>query len=166
MLFALTAVMAMTFSMSETYKKQILKQRAKKHRVKPPPARPKKPFIETLKFWAGKTIKRPLHMLFTETIVTFFDLYIAVNFGLLNGFFAAFPYVFERVYGFDLGSVGLTFLGQAVGSIIGFLIVIYFDRYFYQPASRRCKEKDSAAKLPPEQRLYMAMMGAPMLPIS
>lgn len=66
-----------------------------------------------------RVLLRPLHMLGTEIIVLLLDLYIAVNFGLLNGFFAAFPYVFETQYEFRVQEVGLTFLGQAVGSLLG-----------------------------------------------
>lgn len=106
-------------------------------------------------------------MLFTETIVTLFDLYVALNFGLLNAFFPAFPYVFREVYGLSLVSIGLTFLGQAVGSICGFFIVVAFDRYYYQPRSRAIKANEKGPKkLAPEQRLWIAMLGAPMLPIS
>lgn len=164
-LFALVAILALTVTMSETYKKQILKVRAKKLGI-PGPSEHQRTMKETLLFFVQTTIERPMHMLFTETIVTLFDLYVAVNFGILNGFFAAFPYVFEKVYGFNLGSVGLTFLGQAVGSIIGFLIVVAFNKYYYLPKSRELKSKDESNKLSPEYRLFVAMLGAPMLPIS
>jgi hypothetical protein len=43
-------------------------------------------------------------MMFTEPIVTFFDIYNAFNFGLLNAFFAAFSWVFVAAirYPFDI----------------------------------------------------------------
>lgn len=146
--------------MSETYKKVILGQRAKKRGVEGPDG-PNQSTAETIKFFARKTVLRPLHMLFTETIVTLFDLYVAIDFGLLNAFFAAFPLVFREEYGFGLGQIGLTFLGQAVGSLVGFCMIVLFDRYFYQPRAREAKKN-----LAPEQRLWIAMIGAPMLPIS
>lgn len=165
-LFALTFVLALTLGMSETYKKVILINRSKKLGVEGP-AGEDRTFAETVKFFARKTILRPFHMLFTETIVTLFDLYVAIDFGLLNAFFPAFPYVFRQQYSLGLVGIGLTFLGQAVGSICGFFITVAFDRYYYQPRSRAIKKQEKGPKkLPPEQRLWIAMLGAPMLPIS
>ena len=37
---------------------------------------------------------------------------------------------FQNVYGFDHGSTGLSYLGQAVGSIVGLFIILYVY-YFY-----------------------------------
>lgn len=164
-LFALVWIFAITLGMSETYKKVILMQRAKKLGVEGPGER--RSTAETVKFFVRKTILRPLHMLCTETIVTLFDLYVAIDFGLLNAFFPAFPLVFGETYGFDLSSIGLTFLGQAVGSLVGFCMIVVFDKFFYQPRWQANKDHEKgSAKLQPEQRLWIAMLGAPMLPIS
>ena len=46
-----------------------------------------------MKQFVTKTVSRPIYMMFTEPIVTFFDIYNAFNFGLLNAFFAAFSWV-------------------------------------------------------------------------
>lgn len=165
-LFALAWIFAITLGMSETYKKVILLKRAKALDIEGPGGEQGSTF-DTIKFFVRKTVLRPLHMLCTETIVTLFDLYVAIDFGLLNAFFAAFPLVFREEYGFDLGQIGLTFLGQAVGSLAGFFMIVLFDRFFYQPRWHAAKEqKKGFAKLPPEQRLWIAMLGAPMLPIS
>ena len=163
--FTVAAVILQTLGMSETYKPVILKNRAKKLGIKGPDTGDES-LAETLKYFLRKTILRPIHMLFTEVIVLLFDLYIAIAFGLLNAFFAAFPLVFEEAYGFNLGSVGLTFLGQAVGTFIGFIGLLLFDSYYYQPRAQQLKKEKGMAKLPPEQRLWIAMAGAPMLPIS
>jgi hypothetical protein len=96
----------------------------------------------------------------------FSDLYVAINFGILNAFFAAFPDVFHSQYQFNFGSIGLTFLGQVVGSIAGFLIIIIWDHLRYQPLQRNLSQKDPPQKLSPEERLVIAMIGAPLLPIS
>lgn len=165
MLFASVPVIVVTLFMSETYKKIILKRRADKLGITGPPDEDC-PMWDTVQLFARKTVLRPLHMLFTELIVGLFGLYIATNFGLLNAFFAAFPMVYAEVYDFNLGSIGLTFLSQAVGSFCGFVIIVAFDRKFYQPRARLARQKDIHAKLPPEQRLWIAMLGAPMLPIS
>lgn len=71
--FALVAVLAMTESMCETYKKQILKARAKKSGV-PGPPEPQRTKKESRFFFVRTTIRRLMHMLFTDTTVTLFDL--------------------------------------------------------------------------------------------
>lgn len=161
MLFGMAIVIGITIPMSETYKAKILKTRAKKYGLESP----KQDFGDSfVKYFLRKTIIRPLHMLFTEPIVTFFDIYIAFNFGLLNAFFAAFSWVFMTVYGFNLGATGLTYLGQAVGTWIGLAVIIYVYKAVWVKMSRAAKEKGE--KLPPEHRLFIAKIGAPFMPVS
>lgn len=164
MLFGMAAVIALTVGMSETYKPVILKRRANKHGLETSDD-PQRSTMQSIKFFATKTVLRPLHMLFTEPIVTLFDIYIAFNFGLLNAFFAAFSWVFMTEYGFDLESTGLTYLGQAVGSLAGLCIMLYVF-YAVWPKQARQMEVRGKAKLPPEHRLLIAKMGAPLIPIS
>lgn len=90
--FGIVITFAITLGMSETYKKTILLQRAKRLGI-PGPEAPDRTFGQTVKFFATKTVTRPVHMLLTEPIVGLFDLYVAFNFGLLNAFFAAFSWV-------------------------------------------------------------------------
>lgn len=78
--------------MSESYKLVLLRRRAKKLGIEPPPEMKSSP-LQNAKYFVTKTISRPIYMMFTEPIVGLFDLYNAFNFGLLNGFFAAFPWV-------------------------------------------------------------------------
>jgi multidrug resistance protein len=164
-LFALVIIIGNTLPMSETFKKVILKRRAESLGADWP-SEQKSSESETIRYFLTTTIIRPMHMLFTEKIVTLLDLYVATSFGLLNAFFAAFPLVFEEQYNFGPEIVGLTFLGQAVGSLAGFLMVIAFDKYFYQPRSKAQRESNPSSKVQPEQRLWIAMLGAPMLPAS
>lgn len=78
--------------MSESYKAVLLKRRAKKLGIEPPPEM-KSSALHSLKYFVTKTISRPIYMMFTEPIVGLFDIYNAFNFGLLNAFFAAFSWV-------------------------------------------------------------------------
>ena len=73
---------------------------------------------------------------------------------------------FQNVYGFSIGATGLTYLGQAVGSIVGMFISLYVYRFLWTKASQRAKADDEGANMPPEERLYIAKIGAPMFPIS
>lgn len=88
--------------------------------------------------------------------------YIGINFGLLYGFFAAFPYVFPEVYGFGLGATGLTFLGLGVGSICGGIFLVIYSRTI----ARQLVKRHGAGKVPIEKRLHFAMIGSICLPIS
>jgi hypothetical protein len=112
------------------------------------------------------TIGRPVHMIFTEPIVAAFGIYVAFNFAILYGFFAAFPAVFERIYGFNTGQSGLVFLAIAVGNIIAYLLFILIDRLTFRPMILAAKPKANGNLAPPEVRLYAAMIGAILLPIS
>lgn len=105
-------------------------------------------------------------MLLTEPIVTFFDVYVAFNFGLLNAFFAAFSYTFETVYGFSVIQQGLTYLGQAVGSVVGATIILYVYRFYWTKEDAEVKKQYGPdAKMSPDKRLVIAMIGAPMIPV-
>ncbi|PIA91482.1 Fluconazole resistance protein 1 [Cercospora beticola] len=165
-LFGMAFVLGLTLGMKETYKAVILSRRAKALGIEGPDLpHANKTRIETIKFFATKTIVRPLHMLCTEVIVTLFDLYVAFNFGLLNAFFAAFSWVFQNVYGFGLGSTGLTYLGQLVGTIVGLCIMLYISVVKW-PRDLEALKQEGGSKLPPEHRLLIAKIGAPLLPAS
>jgi nitrate/nitrite transporter NarK len=105
------------------------------------------------------TLARPLHMLVREPIVAALSLYIALNFGVVFAFIAAFPHVFASVYAFSLEQAGLVFLSYGLGAALAVPTCILVDRALYQPRLRRCRAAGRRA-LAPEHRLYAAMMGA------
>ena len=72
---------------------------------------------------------------------------------------------FENVYGFGIATTGLTYLGQAVGSLVGLLIILYVYNYIWTKESRLAKEAGKGM-MAPEKRLIIAKIGAPMFPIS
>jgi hypothetical protein len=151
---------------SETYKKIILRHHA---RQVGQPLSPEQTTISPLaranKFLT-ETLSRPLHMLFTEPIVFFFSLYVSFAFGVLFAFFAAYPLVFRRVYGFDGAQVGLTFLAIGIGCVLAVVMVVTVDLTIYQKLVRRDKEAGGNGVIKPEYRLYPAMVGSAGLPIS
>lgn len=170
--------------MSETYKKIILQKRAKRrgHAIPAPPGGPSRAAMIKMLFTI--TLFRPVsnemlqtgtaarlinsnpqvHMLFTEPIVAFFSIYIAFSFAVLFAFFAAFPIVFEGVYGFNTGQTGLTFLAVGLGVVIAAGLGIVTDRKMYQKRwqAARAEGKENIA---PEHRLYAAMIGSFGLPV-
>ena len=70
------------------------------------------------------------------------------------------------MYGFGIAAAGLTYIGQAVGSIAGMLIVLYTYYSYWTKEAARVKEVDTTASMAPEKRLIIAKIGAPMFPLS
>ncbi|EMC92391.1 hypothetical protein BAUCODRAFT_78054 [Baudoinia panamericana UAMH 10762] len=162
-IFIALAAYAFVLPMPETYKKVILKRRAKRHNIPPPPA-PAMTTAGYIKLLITITLARPLVMLFTEPIVLFFSLYNAFTFSVLFSFFAAYPYTFERVYGFNTWQYGLTFLGIGVGVILAVVTLILVDRLVYTPLHLQ-GVKEGKQNIAPEHRLYAAMAGAFGIPV-
>ncbi|KAE8370233.1 major facilitator superfamily domain-containing protein [Aspergillus caelatus] len=108
------------------------------------------------------TLTRPFRFLFTEPITTFSAIYNGFLYGLVYLFNEAFPLVFGpgKGHGFNVGQQGLTFLGMAIGPIIAFCFYPLQERYYL----RWIKENDD--KGVPEARMWMARLGAILIPIS
>lgn len=145
---------------SETYKKTILQKRARKDErsnvLLPHPAAP--PLSTVIQ----RIVLKPFKMLFVESIVLFMTIYMAFNFAVFYSFFAAFPYIFGGQYGFTPSQQGLTFIPIALGCVIGFLAVAYVDQRTYP----QLLSKYGVGTVPPEYRLYGAMLGCALNPIS
>jgi len=116
------------------------------------------------------SIVRPAKMLIFSPIVLSTSIYVAVVYGYLYLLFTTFTLVFERTYGFSSGSVGLTFVGLGVGSMIGLVLFAWSsDRML-----KRSTEKANAvaaetgqppAGMKPEYRLPMMIPGAALIPV-
>lgn len=160
-----------SLAQSETYKRIILQKRAKKLGLLPPP-NPLPPGFARIKFIMTVTILRPVRMMFTEPIVAYFSIYTAFNFSVLFAFFAAFPLVFQspypeiQIYHFNSGESGLVFLGIGLGCVLATFIFLLVDRLTYRRKMTQRAAQGDHTQLPPEERLYSAMIGAFLLPIS
>ncbi|KAI8945426.1 MFS general substrate transporter [Xylaria longipes] len=144
---------------SESYHPVIQRRRMKQLGLEPPDSTP---FLVTLRQFLTIGLLRPLHMMFTEPIVGCLCLYVAFTFGVLFNFFGAFFYIFQTVYHFTLEQSGLVFLAIAFGCVVGAIIIKLCDGLFYQPQVRRFPPH----QVPPEYRLFPAMIGSVALPIS
>lgn len=150
----------------ETYKKIILQRRAKKLQIEGPPVI-QRTLRQSIHYFAATLLFRPMHMLFTEPIVTLTCLYNGFLFGLLYIYITAMPWIFENYYNFDQSAVSLSFLGLAVGSILVPIPLILVDTFMYQPRLARFSKQhaeDEKAQFAPEHRLYPAMIAAFALP--
>ncbi|KAK3657810.1 hypothetical protein LTR56_002189 [Elasticomyces elasticus] len=162
-IFIALAAYATILPMQETYKKIILQRRAKKLNI-PPPATPPMSGLTQLKILITITIARPVVMLVKEPIVLFLSIYTAFAFSVLFAFFAAYPYTFETVYGFNTWQYGLTFLGIGLGVLLAAATNIVIDRTIYQKMTLQAL-KEGRHMAAPEHRLYCAMVGSLGIPI-
>lgn len=118
-------------------------------------------------FWyrLKHALYRPFVLTVREPIVMLVALYLTVVYIVLFTFLNGYAFVFTETYGFSEGLTGTAFVGIGVGLCLASLLVPIIYR-----RSKAEKEKQEAAgnfgPLPPESRLWFAMLGAPALPIS
>ena len=143
----------------ETYH-PVIQRRLAKQRGQPLPPSP--PLTTQLRTFAVTSLGRPIRILLTEPTVLFICLYVACEFGTLFSFFAGVPYTFGTIYGFDQEQSGLVFVALVVGCLLGFLTIILCDRLHYRPQMA----KYPPHQVPPEHRLYPALIGSVGLPLA
>ncbi len=107
----------------------------------------------------ARGIVRPCKMLLFSPIVVIFAFYMAVVYGYLYLLFTSMTEVFEASYGFTTSTVGLTYLGLGIGSMV---VLVYFavvsDRHL-----KKQSIKDGQG-MKPEYRLRHLPYGAILLP--
>ncbi len=161
-LFMVAFIYLYSLPQSETYKKTILQKRARKEKQNESLALPVSHAAQPMSAVVQRIALKPFRMLFVESVVLFMTIYMAFNFAVFYSFFAAFPYIFGGQYGFTSGQQGLTFISIALRCVLGFVAVVYIDRRTY-PA---LQEKYGVGSVPPDYRLYGAMVGCALNPIS
>ncbi|KAM0328629.1 hypothetical protein ACHAQA_005041 [Verticillium albo-atrum] len=97
-------------------------------------------------------IVRPVKLLVLVPIVTLMALYVAIVYGILYLLITTFSFVYRDQYGFDEGTIGLTFLPAGVGMMIG---VVTFGILGDMLVKRR---QASGGELTPEIRLTPALV--------
>ena len=107
------------------------------------------------------TLTRPFRFLFTEPITFFAAIYNGFIYGLVYLFNESFPLVFGPTgHGFNTGEQGLCFLGMCLGPILAALLYPLQERYYLKQVAK------NDGKGVPEARMWMARVGACLLPIS
>jgi MFS transporter, DHA1 family, multidrug resistance protein len=104
------------------------------------------------------TLVKPFTLNFTEPMIFFLNLYIALIYGLIYIWFESFPIVFVEIYGFSLGEEGLAFLGLLVAALIA--LICLWAWFYYQE-----KQFDESGNIQPEKRLIPAMVSGIFVPI-
>lgn len=105
-----------------------------------------------------RSIVRPTKMLFLSPIVLALSTFMAIAYGYLYLLFTTITEVFEGTYGFSQGTVGLTYLGIGVGSIMGLVA-------FGVSSDLIMKKKSAKGEMKPEYRLPPMIPGAMFIPI-
>lgn len=107
------------------------------------------------------TLTRPFRFLFSEPITFFSAIYNGFIYGLVYIFNEAFPLVFGAGgHNFNGGEQGLVFLGLAIGSIVAAFFHPLQEKYYLKRVAQ------NGGKGVPEARMFSAMGGAFLLPIS
>ncbi|EOO02366.1 putative drug transporter protein [Phaeoacremonium minimum UCRPA7] len=127
------------------------------------------------------SIWRPFHLLFTEPVVFFFSLWVAFAWAVLYLTFGSIPYVFNRIYGWNIEKCGYMFSAMMVGSFLSTVIGVWQDDLLRNPLWR-AENWDEAGPLTrterfwsfmrrrfpvevPESRLYFTCITATLLPV-
>jgi multidrug resistance protein len=113
-------------------------------------------------FW--RNIVRPAKMLILSPIVSSMSIYVGIVYGYLYLLFTTFTGVFEGQYGFSTGTVGLTYLGLGIGSMIGLAIIgISSDKIVKHKT--KPNPDGSPGEMKPEYRLPPMTGTATLIPI-
>ncbi|KAF3385123.1 Polyamine transporter 4 [Penicillium rolfsii] len=148
-----------TIGMARETFHSVIKRRRAKELGEEVPLSP--PITTRVQLFITTALVRPIRMLLTEPIVTFICLYVACEFATLFSFFAAVPLVFQGIYRFGIEESGLVFLAIVIGCLLGAVTVLLCDIMLY----RRQIPRHLGKQVPPEYRLYPALLGSLGLPI-
>ncbi|KAL8946076.1 MAG: hypothetical protein Q9222_007478 [Ikaeria aurantiellina] len=111
-----------------------------------------------------RALYRPFILTFQEPVIMLLALYLTVIYIILFTFLNGYTFIFTETYGFSQGITGLSFVGIGIGLCVASLIVPFMYRYAKREvADIKARGGD---RLPPEFRLWFAMLGAPAIPIS
>ena len=146
--------------MRETYPPTLLERKAKRLRKETgnPALRSKLTLDLPAKELFKRAIVRPFKMLLYSPIVLATAIQVAVVYAYLYLLFTTITEVFESIYGFSSGTVGLTYLGIGVGSLLGLFS-------FGIASDRIVKHKSKNGEMKPEYRLPPMIPGAFVIPM-
>lgn len=104
------------------------------------------------------SIVRPTKMLTRSAICFSMSLYVGLTYAYLYILFTTFTSVYSTQYGWHGVTLGLSFLGIGIGSLIGLVVVTHFGN---KVPLRHMKLGD----FKPEHRLYIMAQGSLALPV-
>ena len=105
-------------------------------------------------------LSRPFVMAVTEPICIFWNIYIAIIYGILYLCFVAYPIVFTGIRGWEIGISGLAFIGIGVGA----LTTIACEPLIRKVISRQPKDP-ATGRPPPEANISVVCVAAVLVPV-
>jgi DHA1 family multidrug resistance protein-like MFS transporter len=108
---------------------------------------------------AIEALWRPFQLMLLDPSIAFTAVYTAIIYGIFYSFFEAFPLVYNEMYGFNLGELGLTFLSVTIGVVIS---IAWYWWYIYYIVEPDIKLNGLGA---PERRLIPALFVTFLVPI-
>lgn len=158
-------MLLLCLTMPETYEPNCLKKKAKRLRKETGDDRYRAP-IElrnvNIPVLLNDILLKPFRMLFQEPMLVAVTVYISFVYGVLYLLFVAYPIVFVKEHNMMPSRAGLTFLGFFTGCVIAGLYCVLVDNTMYNKDT----ERHGGKHLPPEKRLRVSLVGAPILFIS
>lgn len=110
---------------------------------------------------------RPFIMLFTEPIIMVLAAYLTIVYVIIFTFLDGYNYIYGETYGVPPSIEGLCFLGVVVGLFFCFGLLLIIFPWAKQGLEELRAGGNPNAQLPPEFRLWWAMLGpAFAIPIS
>lgn len=166
-IFAGTLLALIALFMPETYSPILLRWKAKQLRRLTGDNRYRAPLEFKRVSFAHRishSLHRPIQLFWTEPIIMVFTFYQAIIYIILYTFSAGFVAVFREPSKLSQGETGLTYLALGVGALLAGLLFPLAAKL----ARRRIYRGQSRGpyKPEPELDLYLAMFGAPLIPIS
>ncbi len=109
----------LVFSIPETYAPSLLRAKAIKRRKETQDDRWYSRYDDKRQFWPllRENLTRPFSMAIFEPICIFWNLYIALVYGVLYLCFVSYPIVFGELRGWSPGFVGLSYTGIGIGGV-------------------------------------------------
>jgi MFS family permease len=169
LIFAGIIVLSITLFVPETYTPTLLAWRAKHIRTMTGDDRYRAAAEVQRQSLARRlmlSIGRPIKILLAEPIVDLFALYLVVSYVIMFGFLPGYEYIFGGIYGFDQLHAGLCYLGMNVGFLLAMVPVPFLYKRYLRKIDEARNAGSRDGKVEPEERLLIAMLGAPILPIS
>jgi DHA1 family multidrug resistance protein-like MFS transporter len=96
----------------------------------------------------------PSKIALLDPAILFLNCYTSLTYGVFYSFFEAFPIVYQDIYGFNLGEMGLAFLAIVVGSIISFAI---YNVYYIHHRKHTSETQGHKSAQNPEKVLIPAL---------
>lgn len=104
------------------------------------------------------SLYRPIHMLFTESVVFWFSLWVGFSWAVLYLTFGAVPLVFQVNHGFTLEQTGFVFASMCAAAILSTFLSIHQEKW----AVKRYPVKINGS---PEGRLLFTCVESALMPI-